>query len=189
MERKYQIPNTKYQKNGGFTILEAIVAIFVLSLTISGVFAAVRQSLSQTIIAKEEVRAFYLAQEAIEIIRNKRDANRLSTIASGAVVNWLNGISADPSEPCYFGKTCKVDAFTNTMSACSGSWDSCEVLRQNPTTFLHGYDGSWPTSSFKREIQIEQVNANEVTVTVRVSWNKGLLSREFRAKTLLFNWI
>ena len=39
------------------------------------------------------------------------------------------------------------------------------------------------------EVKIESINANEVAVTVRVSWTKGVVTREFKVKTLLFNWI
>lgn len=183
--------NKIFKSKRGFTILESIVAILVLSLSISGVFSAVQQSLSQTTIAKDEVRAFYLAQEAVELIRNKRDANRLSSI-NGPMVTWLSGIAAVANDPCYFGKTCRVDATGpggTYLYSCGGGWGSCDVLRQNATTFLYGYDGSWPATNFKREIQLEQINTDEVSVTVRVSWDKGIISREFKAKTSLFNWI
>jgi len=176
----------------GFTILESIVAIMILSLSISGAFSAVQQSLSQSIIAKDEVKAFYLAQEAVEIIRNKRDTNQLP-ILDGGSGNWLDGISALASDPCYFGKTCRVDATGPNdvfFYACSGSWNSCEVLRQDETTFIYSYDGNDPTTNFKREIQIESISANEITITVRITWTKGSLpSREFKVKTSLFNWI
>jgi type II secretory pathway pseudopilin PulG len=182
----------KMWRSGGFTILESIVAILVLSLSISGVFSAVRQGLSQTTIAKEEVRAFYLAQEAVEIIRNQRDANRLASINNHTVTPWLSEISNVPSDPCYFGKICQVDATGpggNYLFPCGAGWDSCEFLRQNSSSFIYGYDSSWPVTNLKREVQIEQVSADEISITVRVSWKKGLITYEFKAKTHLFNWI
>jgi prepilin-type N-terminal cleavage/methylation domain-containing protein len=179
-----------FNSSRGFTVLESMVAIMVISLAIAGVFSAVQQSLSQSIVSKDEVKAFYLAQEAIEIIRNKRDENQLYKISNPATSNtWLYGISEAGADPCYFGKVCEVDAVDMSLSYCGPSWNSCPVLRQNSTTFLYGYDGSWPASNFKREIQIESVNANEIAVTVRISWTKGILSKEFKAKTYLFKWI
>ncbi|MEK7669448.1 MAG: type II secretion system protein [Patescibacteria group bacterium] len=195
MINKLKIKNFKLKipaKQAGFTVLESIVAIMVLSLSISGAFSAVQQSLSQSIIAKDEIKAFYLAQEAIEIIRNKRDTNQLSIISTGSG-NWLDGISALAGDSCYFGKTCRADATGPNniyLYSCSGSWDSCEILRQDSTTFLYNYDANDPTTNFKREIQIESINANEVAVTVRIIWTKGLIiTREFKVKTSLFNWI
>jgi len=173
----------------GFTVLESIVAIFILSLSISGVFSSVQQSLSQTTIARDEVKAFYLAQEAVELIRNKRDGNQLERIINSSSNTWLFGISANVADPCYFGKVCQVDAVSTSFVYCGVSWGSCPVLRQSPSTFLYSYDVSSPATNFKREIQIESISATEIAVTVRISWTKGVSTREFKAKTHLFNWI
>lgn len=189
MKKKYEIRNTKYETQKGFTVLESIVAIMILSLGVSGAFSAIQQSLSQSIIAKDEVKAFYLAQEAIEIIRNKRDNNQLAIIGGGTN-NWLSGIAGVAGDPCYFGKTCRADATGPSsiyLYSCSGGWDSCSYLSQNQTTYIYAYSGT--VSNFRREIQIESVNVNEIMVTVRVSWKKGLINKEFKIKTHLFNWI
>jgi prepilin-type N-terminal cleavage/methylation domain-containing protein len=185
----------KIKKQAGFTILETIVAIMVLSLSISGAFSAVQQGLSQSIIAKDEVSAFYLAQEAIEIIRNKRDSNQLFRIENPGTPNtWLYGIAQDATDPCYFDKICQTDAISTNFSYCGVSWDSCSVLKQDSNSYIYGY-GSGSDTNFKREIQIERVrddingNPVEIAVTVRVSWFKGLLPFRFEAKTILLNWI
>jgi type II secretory pathway pseudopilin PulG len=179
-------------KNRGFTVLESIVAIGILSLSISGAFSAVQQSFSQAIIAKDEVKAFYLAQEAMEIIRNKRDANQLYKIANPSTSNtWLDGI-AQVGDPCQFGKTCRV--YANPPSApalvdCAADPGGvCPVLKQDPVTYIYGYT-SGDATNFKREIQIESINANEIAVTVQVSWKKGILDMNFKVKEHLFNWI
>ena len=177
------IPKLKNQK--GFTVLESIVAILILSLSISGVFSAVQQSLSQSIIAKDEVKAFYLAQEAIEIIRNKRDSNQLAKLDNPSV-SWLDGITS----VCPIGNTCTVDARNFQIFNCgTGGWGSCtQYLKQDPNTFLYSYISGNPTN-FKREIQIESINTDEMTVTVRIYWKKGLIPLEFKVKTHLFSWI
>ncbi|MFH0804355.1 MAG: type II secretion system protein, partial [Candidatus Zambryskibacteria bacterium] len=140
-------------KNKGFTVLESIVAIAILSLSVSGAFSAVTQSLSQATIAKDEIRAFYLAQEAIEIIRNKRDANQLAIINTGSG-NWTDGIIS----ACPAGRTCTIDVTNLSIYDCgTGGWGSCtQYLKQDPDTFLYSY-GSGNTTNFKREIQIETV--------------------------------
>ncbi len=207
---RYEIRNTKYETQkgftrtpktwvSGFTILESIVAIAVLSLSISGVFSSVQQSLSQSIIAKDEVKAFYLAQEAVEIIRHNRDSNQLTKIITGSGT-WLAGIAQNSGDPCWFGNTCRVDVASPNLAVQCGnstnySWDACPLLNQDQTTFLYGYDGSDPATNFTREIQLERIrddiygNPVEIAVIVRVKWTKGLLiTREFKAKTYLLNW-
>ena len=190
IKKELKIENCKLKipaKQAGFTILESIIAILVLSLSISGVFSAVQQSLSQSIISKDEVKAFYLAQEAIEIIKNKKDSNKIAGLNDPSIT-WLDDIT-DASD-CPFGSVCKVDArATDKIQICGVNWGDCPVLKQDSTTFLFNYTSGNDTN-FKREIQIESINANEIAVIVRISWTKGsLITREFKVKTILTNWI
>ena len=128
MKKEYKRQNTKYKNQRGFTILESIIAILVLSLSVSGVFSAVQQSLSQAIIAKDEVKAFYLAQEAVEIIRNKRDNNQLTKINGGTGVTWLDGIT----NICAFGSVCRVEAINfDNIVYCGSEWGNCPFLKQD----------------------------------------------------------
>ncbi|MEK7635315.1 MAG: type II secretion system protein [Patescibacteria group bacterium] len=180
------------QSKRGFTILESIVAIAVLSLSISGAFSAVQQSLSQTTIAKDEVKAFYLAQEAVEMIRNIRDTNQIVKINSDNTRDWLSGITS----ACPFGRVCSVSAGTSgfTITDCGASFDnnSCPVLNQDTTTFVYNHDAvsaSNVATNFKREIQFESINPDEISITVRITWSKGLIDNKFEVKTLLLNWI
>ena len=193
MKDKYEILNKKYESKRGFTILESLVAIFVLSLAISGAFSAVRQSLHQSILSKDEVKAFYLAQEVMEIVRNKRDTNQLAFISDGTT-NWLTGITSNASDNCYFGKVCSIDAssynFVSLGSTyCGSSWGSCQNLRQNQTDFRYGYNIAWANTNFKREVMLESVNGDEISMTVRITWTKGMITKEFKVKTHLFKWI
>jgi prepilin-type N-terminal cleavage/methylation domain-containing protein len=188
---------TKFKNKKGFTVLESIVAIFILSLSISGAFSAVQQSFSQAIIAKDEVQSFYLAQEAMEIIRNKRDSNQLNKITNGSLNTWLEGITqgGDGVHICPFGHTCTVDATSFQIVDCGGDWDSCPNINQDPAAFLYSYNAGLPVTNFKREIQIERVqndslgNPIEIAVIVRISWTKGVMTGEFKVKNYLFNWI
>jgi len=180
-------------KNKGFTVLEAIVAIFILSLSISGSFAAVRQGLSQSIIAKDEVTAYYLANEGIEIIKQKIESNKISNVVNGTNFYWLSGVSGS-GEPCNFGVVCRADGYSFALSACGGFFGSCPQLYKNNTTNYYGWppggnNSGWTATNFKREILIESITPDEISVTVRITWTKGLINREFRAKTLIFNWI
>lgn len=176
----------------GFTVLESLIAIVVLSLSISGVFAVVQQSLSQNIMAKDEIRAFYLAQEAIEIVRNRRDSKQLQRIDLGTG-NWLDSITSDcPLSTPGNLRICTVDARSMSISQCGSNWGCSQNLRQSPSTdpkpYVYNYSAGTQTN-LKREIQLESINANEIAVTVRVAWKKGIFEREFKAKTHLFNWV
>src|SRR3989338_9186586 len=96
-------------KNKGFTII--------------GTSSAVQSAISSYIFSKDQIVAFYLAQEGFEQIRNLRDENRLKNR------DWLYGIARDSGDPCYFGNACTVDSITAVIARCSGV-GSCPPLRQ-----------------------------------------------------------
>lgn len=179
------------RSNGGFTLVETLVAISILSLAISGTFTAVQNGLKSSTFARDQITGFYLAQEAMEYIKNIRDENTLysiNAISTGGVgKNWLAGMSDAPGDPCYFGKTCTIDSFLKIMATCSGGFDSCDNLRQDSVTGLFGYTGSWPVTNFKREIQFQSISANEVMVTIHISWVSGSFSKSFQVSQIIFN--
>ena len=188
---KFKIPKYKYQtkRQRGFTILESLVAIVVLSLSISGAFSAVQQGLSQSIVAKDEIKAFYLAQEAIEVIRNRRDVNQLYKIDNPTTLNtWLYGIAENSGDDCYFGKTCRIDSPAQTIAYCGGAFNTCPRLKQDPNTGLFGYTSGWTDTIFRRGIQFTEVVVNrEVRVTIEMNWTSRWGEKSFQVTETLFN--
>ena len=53
----------------GFTLVESLVAISILSLSILATFTAVQGGLKSSNYVKDEIVAYYLTQEAIEYIK------------------------------------------------------------------------------------------------------------------------
>ena len=188
MSKIFNFKFSIFNKNprSGFTVLESIVAVMILSLAISGAFSAVQQGLSQSIIAKDEVKAFYLAQEAVELIRNKRDNNQL-VFMNGGADSWLSGITDAPN--CPPNKVCRADVVAHSLTLCGDNWESCPVLKQDQSTFLYSYT-SGTNTNFKREIKIEpSTDPNEIKITVKIYWTKGIITRSFEFKTLLHDRI
>ncbi len=197
MNRK--IENKKIEKGrnrlrkAGFTLVESLVAIGILSLSIAGTFTAVQNGLRSSIMAKNQITAFYLTQEAMEFIKNIRDENALRTI-SGTNTNWLALLSAGAGDPCYFGKTCTIDSPLKVATACSGGFGTCPKINQNTATTsasfgLMGYTvgAGWTTTNFRREIQFQSVSADEVKVTISISWLAGVTTKSFQVTETLFN--
>jgi prepilin-type N-terminal cleavage/methylation domain-containing protein len=170
-----------YNVQKGFTLVETLVAIALLIVVITGAYTAAQAGLSGAILSKEEVAAFYLAQEGVEEIRNLRDNNGL------AGSNWLTGIAQQATDNCFYGKACYVDATTNTVSTCSTP-ESCPTMRQDSVTGLYGYNSSWDLSPFTRTITLTQINSEEVSVLVTVTWSKGALNRSFHVRENILNW-
>ena len=175
--------NRQPTTNKGFTIIESLVAIAILVAVITGATSAVQSSISSYIFSKDQIVAFYLAQEGFEQVRNMRDENRLNNR------NWLTGIAANSSDPCYFGNACTVDPVVSAVpSRCTGGIGNCPVLRQDSTTGFYGYNAAWPVTIFRREIILSSLNSEEVAITVTVNWSKGSVNRQFKARDNLLNW-
>ncbi len=169
-------------KNKGFTIVESLVAITILVMVIIGATSAVQSGISSYIFSKDQIIAFYLAQEGFEQIRNIRDENGLKN------QDWLTGLSTNPSDPCYFGNACIVDPVVSATPTMCSSPGNCPMLRQDTGTGFFGYNASWPSTIFRREIVLTQINSNEVSILVTVNWSKGIASRQFRARGNILNW-
>ncbi len=177
----------KYSK--GFTLVESLVAVGILSLSIAATFTAVQAGLKTSIAAKDQITAFYLAQEALEYVKNVRDENALHTL-NGTATNWLSGLSSVAGDPCYFGKICRVDV-SQTPSAveCTGGTGTCPNLNRDSASGLYGYSsgGTWSATNFNREIQLTSVSADSITVTIRMRLVSGGTNKTFTVTGSVFN--
>lgn len=187
MQFHYLKKNRKSFPKAGFTLVETLVGIGVLVIAITATFTAAQTGLSSAIESRDQVIAFFLAQEAVESVRNLRDENSLSSR------NWLAGLSENASDACYFGKACTFDAQLRTFTTCPTGPGSCENLKQNKnltsqTYGMYGYDAGWSETNFKREIEMISINANEITLKVTMTWSKGLLVKNFVIKESILNW-
>jgi len=70
-----------------FTLIEVVVAVFVLTIGVLAVFNVVQNITVYSRISSSRLTAVYLAQEGIELVRNQRDSN------------WLAGDSWDSNLP------------------------------------------------------------------------------------------
>jgi len=67
--------NLFYKKNNsaGFTLVESLFAILILTFTITGLMTIVSNSSFSARYAKDEITVTYLLQEVIDYVRNDRD--------------------------------------------------------------------------------------------------------------------
>lgn len=175
------------QKNKGFTLVETLVAISILSISIAATFTAVQNGIRSSDLAKEQTTAFYLAQEGMEAIKNIRDQNALNSV-SGVTTNWLRGLSEVAGDICYFGKTCSIDAPLASVRTCPGGFDTCEVLLLDPTSNLYGYTSGWTATTFRRELQFQNIVAGqEIRVLMKISWVSRGATQSFQISESFFN--
>ena len=79
-------------KNKGFTLIEVMTAIFILTVGVGGAFSLIYQTLSAVYTVRSELTASFLAQEGVEIIKNLRDNAWLESRAATST-SWLANLS------------------------------------------------------------------------------------------------
>ncbi len=188
-------------RNKGFTIVETLIAISILAIALTGPLSIVSQSLKSSYFARDLVTALYLAQEAVEYIRNRRDQNGLQKTTAA---DWLNGltVSTDTGENILNDVNSSVSkAYLERTSSgyslkkCTPNGDQdCPAMTYDPNTRIYGeYTGGLANSVFTREIIMAKSPGDpdakrEIIVSVRVSWNTSSISNSVVIDEHLYNW-
>lgn len=154
----------------GFTLIEVIVAIGIISLVSTGAMFAISLSLASANRIRNNLIAAGLAQEGLEIVRGIRDRDWHLGNTFGASLG--NG-----------------DYIIN--------WDSQSLVAFSDTFLKKDSDGFFNYTSgqdtiFKRKIIIEDSSQNPATVEkvakVEVSWQEKSSPKLIQAELRLFSW-
>jgi len=87
-------------KERSFTVLEVIIAIFVLTIAVGASYILIQKTFIASSLTQSKLIASYLAQEGIENIKNMRDANWLAGNSWNAnipgtynenIINFIDG--------------------------------------------------------------------------------------------------
>src|SRR3989344_3852661 len=105
-------------KNRGFTLIETLIAVLLLSVAITGPLTIASKGLTATLVAKDQFIAFYLAQDAVEYVRYVRDSNCLAAVggAGGCAASaWLANLGgswggSSWSGGCFGASGCYFDS-------------------------------------------------------------------------------
>ncbi len=169
----------KIFKNSGFTIIEIIITLSILSFSIIGVYGIFAPIASSTYNISNRFTAVYLAQEGFEIIRNLRDYNFINS------QNWSDELLA-----CELG--CQLDYKTGTTQENPENqlreYNAGEFLMINPDGF-YGYDTGGANTIFQRKVTITpQASTDVLRVLVEVTWTYNNKNYNFQTDGYLYNW-
>ena len=181
----------------GFTIVEALFAIFILTFVIVGLMTVVSNSLFSARYARDEITANYLSQEVVDYIRNDRDT--IVFLGGGNIEDktwngFVNKYENCQSESgCYFNV---LDTMNNSGMIKRCDIDGCPYLYYDADAkitpfYLEGDDDLDKTgktlTKFIRKVKVT-LNNDEMIVTVTVSWKNGSIPKERVLQTSLTNW-
>lgn len=160
-------------RNKGFTLLEMILAVAIITIGALGVFGAAARYSKLTQKERDNLVAAYLCQEGIEIVKNIRDTNWVQSASS-----WKDGLTS-----CSSG--CEGD-FTDSESL--SAFSSSDFLYIDGATGLYRYISS-PGSgdvktSYSRKITIIESGDDELDITVDVYWGASTMT----VKEDIYNW-
>ncbi|MEW5908139.1 MAG: type II secretion system protein [Patescibacteria group bacterium] len=171
--------NRNQRLKKGFTLLEVMVAILILMSVIIVPLEIASKSIKTMRISKDRIIAFYLAQEALEYIRNKRDTN---WIQGNTGNQWLKG-----TNPCQGANGCYIDVINDSLSPCGGS---CPRIRYSSANNRYDYDAASTLTPFQRVIKRTDLGGNaETRITVTVSWNDAGQTNSVILEGHLNNWM
>jgi len=166
-------------KESGFTLIEMMIAVFVMVVGIVGAMSLIQRVIFSSSISSSRLIAAYLAQEGAEIVRNVRDTNWLE--ARSSLNSWDEGLTGcsgagfvadyngpnqiDPAFPCYSGQYLNIDA--------SG---------------FYSYSSGVQTK-FQRKILIAQGSNSDIrNVLIEINWTDRGVSYSLSVQENLYNW-
>jgi len=190
--------NFRLHRKRGFSILEVITAIFVLTVGVGGSFSLIHQALAAASLAKQRLIASYLAQEGIEIVRGIRDSTWLED-RTHSPLDWDAHLCS--SFPCEWEGDYTTRVFVEDSTVCGADPDTCcsnpnysnckvysGTRLHRDTDGFYSYKGSGPQSIFARKIRIEDIQADKIKIKVEVNWQERGRSHNFSVIEHITNW-
>ena len=129
----------KIKNKKGFSILEVLAAVFVLSIGLTAVLALISGSIMNSIDSRNVIIASGLAQEGAELVRNIRDTN------------FVSKTETDPNYPFENmdnSLTYKIDYYNNGLVQYNNNYQ----LNYNNNGFYTHSNGD--QTKFRRKIEI-----------------------------------
>jgi prepilin-type N-terminal cleavage/methylation domain-containing protein len=122
--------------NKGFTLIEVVMATFIIAVGTLGVFGLLQRTISANSATSSRMAASYLAQEGIENVRNQRDSNWLKQRSDPGLA-WDDGIVS--------GDWSAIDKFERRTI----------ITKPQPDKIVSSVEVKWPEPSGTSEVFAE----------------------------------
>ncbi len=198
IKNKIKLLKSFKNKEAGFTLVEALTAIFILTFVVVGLMTVVSDSLFATKYAKDEITANYLLQEAIDYVRNDRDTRVFLNTTKGMDEAWSAFYQTYANANCHL-EGCALDANVpgGNLTACPTAGCSYLYLDESldplDRYFYSTNNGGISTAlklktNFRRKLIVKMGGQDQIEVSATVYWRNGNLPRERTLTTTLSKW-
>ena len=174
----------------GFTLIETLIAITVLTISIVGPLQIVQGVLNSAYNARDQLIGAGLAQDGMEFVREIRDSNYLYNARYDGVVPSFEGFGTVNGNPDCYSRGCKVDSLFQTIVDCGAATCSSAPLYLD-SVYRYNQQGLGSQTKFTRTIRLSKPNLadpSETLVTVTVSWeNHG--NRKVELQEYFRDWL
>lgn len=167
LRNKEQRLRRKRNHSTGFTLLEIMIGIFILTVGVVGISNIISNIFLYTRLASSKLIAAYLAQEGVEIVRNIRDTNWIEGASA-----WDDGIEALPGYQ-------HADYKDDRLYPGDGGY-----LRINGG--FYNYDSGEETI-FTRKIDVNR-KGEALEICAIVEWKQHQRDHEITVCNLLYDW-
>lgn len=185
----------------GFSLIETLIAVSILMIAIAGPLSLVQAGLFSSNHQRNQVTAIYLAQEAIEFIKNVRDGNSYTQYDTTSY-SWLRSPDAVGALPLLSttvptnpgqcnGLGCYVDPHKGSGVFVKPVYSGSNLfLNLNITNGIstYSYATAGTPTTFQRIVKISQNSNDEATITVTVYWTDHGLQRSYTISDIIYKY-
>lgn len=175
----------------GFSLVETIMAVSIIALAMVSPMTAAQRALVSAEYSRDQMKAYYLAEEGLEYIHYTRDVNAvkgnswLSSLNNCIVKgNSKSGCSVDPHVSSPQDTTSCSDP-DNTPTVCKLDFNKSTGI------YSHQTGGDFLATPFRRWAKIYDnvSNPSEKKVVVSVEWQTGSLPKRIITVTgVITDW-
>jgi hypothetical protein len=180
-----------FYNRSGQTLIEAMVALFVLTIGLLGVLSLITQSIVLSRTVSQETTATYLAAEGVELAKNIVDHDIYVNRENGGAVGWAKG-GEDPTFGIGGNFELDYTSCNNVQPGlnCIPQAYRADPLGFDPTTGLYSYTASIKTP-FVRQVKVlhwDPASPNQMIVISSVLWKENGVSEIVRMEDYFYNW-
>lgn len=166
--------------SGGFTIMELLVAVFILAVGVTGMIALINKLVISGTAIQQQLVAAGLAQEGIEIIHNIRNTNWIQN------ESWSEGLEQVGCRPSPLENVgCPINAAVvfNSTSININNDPAAWELEWNGSNYVHSSGGV-----FSRHVEISYKSDTDGDIFMEIKSVVDWRGKSFEVLERLYDW-